>query len=423
MFPEIRTDTGRRKRILFVLEYFPPHIGGVETLFANLTTALASQGHQVSVITLWLPGTPTEEKIGDVEVVRVKTPQIARRYLFMLLALPTVLRRARHADLIHTTTYNAAILAWFGAMLWKRPIVLTVHEVFGEQWNNLLGLNPVAGYAFRAFEWLLLHLPFTHYLCDSGFTQERLVRLAGVSAARTSVVYPAVDYRFWDPVRHERRTLHDDLRLQQGTFVYLYFGRPGISKGVEYLIDAAARVRAQLPSSHLLLLLAKDPLDQYRRIMRRIRRLGLSDYVTVLDPVPRADLPGFLLAADCVVIPSISEGFGYAAIEAATLGCTVIATSGHSVQEILPDSVTFVPRRDAGALAAAVLDAARAKPQRRCPRKFEIESHIDGVTAIYDMLATPSPAPDAAADDGGRRERRGFNRRRDDDRGRLRRAG
>lgn len=378
----------QHRHILFVLEYFPPHVGGGETLFGNLTKALVSQGHRVSVITLWVPGTRQRETFDGVEILRVKTPQVARRYLFMIFALPVVLRWARRADLIHTTTYNAGIMGWFAARLWRKPVVLTVHEVFGAQWNSLLGMNRLVGYAFRAYEWSLLHLPFTHYICDSGFTRMRLLALNDLPAARTSVVYPAVDYGFWDQRLHRRRALHDELGLAAGTFIYLYFGRVGISKGVEYLVEAARQVHEEVPMSHLVLILARDPLTPYRRILERIQRLGLSEHVTVLDPVPWADLPGYLLGADCVVIPSVSEGFGYSAVEAATLGCAVVATSEHSVEEVIPESATFVPPRDPHALAEAILSIARTTPQWHPPGRFDIASHTDGVIRVYDGLRT-----------------------------------
>jgi D-inositol-3-phosphate glycosyltransferase len=375
-------------RILFVLEYFPPHVGGVETLFEQLTEALARDGHTVTVLTLWLPGTRTHENRNGVEIIRIKTPQTARRYLFTLAALPIALKRALRADIIHTTTYNAAIPAWIAALIARKPAVLTVHEVFGDQWNDLLGMHSLPAYAFRLFEWFVLHLPFARYICDSEFTRGRLLRLMNVASARATVVYPALDYSFWDVTRHAPRKVKEERGVGQDTFLYLYFGRPGISKGLEYLIDAAALIREQVPTSHLLMLLANDPLDHYQRLMQRITRLRLDDHVSVLEPVPRDDLPGYLLAADCIVIPSVSEGFGYAAAEAATLGCRVIATSGHSVQEILEGSVILVPPRDSQAIANAVVRVARESSCLEMPRRFDIASHILGVTDVYERIVS-----------------------------------
>jgi len=376
-------------RVLFVLEYFPPHVGGVESLFANLTRGLAEAGYPVTVLTLHLPGTATRETINGVTIVRVHTPQIARRYLFMLLALPTALRYAGWAEIIHTTTYNAAIPAWIAARLRRKPSVLVVHEVFGPQWNDLPGLNPHLGYGFRAFEWLILHLPFTCYVCVSAFTRDRLTQFMHVRRERTAVIHPALDYTFWAPGIHVPHDLPQHLGLPPDTFIALYAGRPGISKGVEFLIDAAPRIRAALPESRLVLILARDPSDQYARLQQRIADRGLGEYVRVLDSVSRDELPRYLLGAGCVVVPSLSEGFGYAAVEAASLGCPVVATSGHSVAEVVGESVTLVPPRDPIALADAIIAVARAGTPKPAPRRFLLAEHIAQVRELYASIVGP----------------------------------
>jgi glycosyltransferase involved in cell wall biosynthesis len=144
-------------------------------------------------------------------------------------------------------------------------------------------------------------------------------------------------------------------------------------------------VRKHLRNSRLLMLLARDPRKQYRKILRLIRRLGLSDHVTILRPVPREQIPGYLLASDCVVVPSLFEGFGYPAVEAASLGCRVIATAGHAVEEILKDHVTLVPPSDSRALAAAIVNSAVFQESHPPPEKrFTVDSHVKQVLDVYE---------------------------------------
>ena len=382
---------GRPPEVGFVLEWFPPHVGGVETLFDELTSALVAEGYTVRVITTWLSGAPRREVRNGVHVVRVKTPGIMQRYFFTLLALPAVLREFRSAAIVHTTTYNAALPAWLGGRLLRTPTVLTVHEVWGDQWNRLSGLNKWASHGFRAFEWLVLHLPFDGYLCDSEFTRRRLIDMMAVGQARATVVYPAVDYGFWDRSRYAPAPLREQLGLKPDTFVYLYFGRPGISKGVEYLLDAAAIVRHTRPDTHVVLIMSRDPLGQYEALLRRREELGLNDYVTILDPVPRSALPTYLMAADCVCVPSISEGFGYAAVEAATLGCKVIATTGHSVEEVLPGAAVFVPPGDAAGLAVAMIRVTDGSETLQvAPTTYDARSHLEGVETAYRQVLSQS---------------------------------
>ena len=377
-----------QEHIVFVLEFFYPHVGGLETLFQHLAEGLARTGRRVTVVTLWIPGTTTYELHNNVEIIRVKTPPFAQRYLFMLWALPMVLRYTRRADLIHTTTYNAALPAWIASVKHKIPAVITVHEVFGEQWNQLPQLNPLLGSIFRFVEWTILHLRFQHYICDSDFTAHRLQRIMNVKSEKVSTVYPAVDYQFWDSTLHTMRDLRQQLQIDPAASLYLYFGRAGISKGLEYLIRAARIVHARNPRSRGVLLLAQDPRRPFQRIIELIHEYHLNDYIHVLEPVPRAELPSYLLAADCIIVPSISEGFGYAAVEAATIGCPVITTTGHSVEEVLADRATFVAPRNPEALAEAILLGFAHRPVWQRPKKYDIDSHIQGVVDIYRQLET-----------------------------------
>lgn len=390
------------KRILFVLDYYPPHLGGVEVLFGQVAEALVGQGHHVSVVTNMVAGAPARENRNGVDVYRIATPRIGARYWFTLLALPTVLRLAADADLVHTTTYTAAIPGWLGARLRGKPVVITVHEVFAEQWQNLPGLSPLVGLGFRAFEWGVLTLPFDRYVADSEFSRGRLVSRIRVRPVRTSVAYPPVDYGFWDRRRHGPRVnLRAELGMGEGDPLYLYFGRPGVSKGVEYLVEAAASIARDLPRSRLLMLLSRAPADGYARVTRQIDRLGLRDHVIVKDPVPRTELPGYLLGSDCVVVPSVSEGFGYSAVEAATLGCRVVATTGHSVQEVVGDAVTLVPPRKPVALAAVVTAALVTRPPVVLPgRTYTLPGHLAALTECYAGVLGRAPflqAPDAQA--------------------------
>ena len=358
------------RRFLFVLEFFPPHIGGVEVLFGELAAELARRGHEVEVIT-----SGERNSVETREGITIRRIH-AGRYLFMLRAIPHAIRAARRADLVHTTTYNAAIPAWIAARLARKPVVLTAHEVFGRQWQEMPGMSPLLGWGYRLFEALVLRLGWTHVITPSDFTRRRLP-----DPSRATTIHNAVDHEFWSPSRHRARDLGHP-------FVYLYFGRPGVSKGVEYLLDAAELVRRERPDSRLMLILSREPAAQYRRLLPRIEALG--EHVILLDSVPRDELPPYLLGADCVVVPSLSEGFGYSAVEAASLGCRVIATSGHAMEELLHDYVTLIPPRDPHALAQAVLNVGRAsaRPGRAeaRPTSFTAERHALAVLDVYARL-------------------------------------
>jgi D-inositol-3-phosphate glycosyltransferase len=378
----------RSSRILFILEYFYPHLGGAETLFTELTSALAGEGHRVTVLTSRVPGAPPREIFRGVEVLRVLTPRFGSRYFFTLLSLPRALVLSRRADLIHTSMYTAAFPAWLASRLWRVPVVITVHEVLGRYWSGLPGMGWGAALIARLLEATILRFNFERFVCDSEFTRERLLANTKIDPRRASVCYPAVDYAFWDPEHFLARPLKSELKLGDGTFLFLFFGRPGVTKGVEFLLEAVNELRSCGKRFHLLLLLGTHPPSQYRLVVRAIRRLGLESWISIKSPVSRQTLPSYLLAGVCVVVPSLSEGFGYSAIEAASLGCQLVITQGHSLEEVVGEYATLCPPGDAKALAETMKAVMMKKAKKSSPptQRFTLVRHLENMLAVYRPL-------------------------------------
>lgn len=385
----------RNRRVVLVSDHYPPVVGGAETLVRELAEGLAAAGDSVTVVTQRVPrDAPARECRGGCEIYRLWVPPRLGRLWFLLFAGFAVARLARGADVVHAAGYAAMWPAWWAAWRRERPVVATVYEVLGEQWFSGTGLSWLAASGYRWLERRLMRLRFTRYLCISGYTADRLVRLAAVDRKRVAVAYPAVDYRFWDPQRHAPRPLRSELGLPQETRIALFFGRPGVSKGVDTLLAAIQEMANDMSDRpvHCVLLLAREPADRRAAVLRTIERTGISNRVSVLEPVPRAELPGYLLAADCVVVPSLSEGFGYSAIESASLGCPVVATAGHVFEEVLGSSASYVPVGDARALAAAIQETAWNPPHPRRPLApvFSLERHLAAVESVYTAIRHPA---------------------------------
>lgn len=58
-------------RILWLTDFYAPHIGGLERHVQMVAGELASRGHDVSVATIWHDGTPRYERSGSVNVYRM----------------------------------------------------------------------------------------------------------------------------------------------------------------------------------------------------------------------------------------------------------------------------------------------------------------------------------------------------------------
>lgn len=369
-------------RIVFILQYYYPYVGGLEMIFQNLAERLTQRGHAVHVLTTRLPDTPRSETLNGVQITRVDAPRRADRYYFTLAAIPLAIRLARASDLVHTAPYNGALPAYFAARATHRPVVLTALEVLGPRWRAV-ERNPLMAWGYRLFERLIIRLPFDRFAAISHATLQDCLA-AGMPAAKGRVIYPGIDDVFRPGPRSG--ALRAQLGLTADDFLYLYFGRPGKTKGVEFLLQAAPKIQATIPNAHLVLLLADKPREWYERLRRLAADLQESAHIHILPSAPRAALVEYLREADCIVIPSLTEGFGLTTAEACATGIPVVATRAGSIPEVISGRHVLVEPASAEAIAAGVLRIRRGDWDETPPKRFSWDAMVDAYEGLYQEL-------------------------------------
>jgi D-inositol-3-phosphate glycosyltransferase len=372
-------------KVLFVLDNYFPFIGGAEVLFKHVCEGLAQKGHEVTVVTSSQPGAPKFEVINRVTIHRVNTPRKASRYWLTFLSIPLTIRLARSADVIHTTTYNGAFPAWLASRLNRKKCVITVHEVIGEGWKSMMGMNWFMAWLHQLLERIIIIMPFDRYISVSGYTARRIERY-GVRQNKVFVVYPGIDYEMFDPHKANGEAVREKLGLKD-KFIYMSYGRPGISKGLEYLVRAIPMISEYVPHSRLLMILGRRPEDGYKRISELIKSTGTGDRVTLIDPVPRDELASYIAAADCVVVPSISEGFGFTAIEGCAMGKPVVASNVASLPEVISGTNILVEPANSSAIAYGVQAVYNGNAVHTPEKKFNWSGCVDSYEGIYHSMA------------------------------------
>jgi glycosyltransferase involved in cell wall biosynthesis len=109
--------------------------------------------------------------------------------------------------------------------------------------------------------------------------------------------------------------------LLAGPPVLLYLGRLSWKKGLDRLIPALARV----PDAHLALA-GNDEEGIRPRLEALTREAGVAGRVVFLGPVDGADKAALLHGCAALVLPSYSENFGNAVLEAMAAGRPVAVT-------------------------------------------------------------------------------------------------
>lgn len=107
--------------------------------------------------------------------------------------------------------------------------------------------------------------------------------------------------------------------------------------GINYLIEAFSILCDELSELDLRLLIVGNGTEK-TNLEEQCRKLGVSKKVTFTGAVDNTKIPDLLNEMDLVCIPSISESFGVAAVEAGACGRPVICTNVGGLKEIIFDN-------------------------------------------------------------------------------------
>jgi len=183
--------------------------------------------------------------------------------------------------------------------------------------------------------------------------------------------------------------------------------------GVAYLFTAAAVERhknlgvlieslshCDAPDLEVWIAGPDDTDPAYASELRALAvRLGVSDRVRFLGPVPYEEILGFYRGARAMVFPSLLETFGLPLLEAMIAETPIVAADIPTFREIAGDSALYFPASDAVALAARVAEviaepeAARERVAigRAIAPRFSWKNSADALCAVLrQALATSS---------------------------------
>src|SRR5512133_937152 len=277
---------------------------GILTVLADLTTAIARRGHDV---TLWHEGDwsapglrQLTSTLDDGGVRRVHVDTTPRRGTALpAVALPT----ETVVDVVHLHSVfvplNAAV-----ARTWTGPLVFSPHG----------GYDPIS-----------LCRSFLRKQVYSALYERRMVRGATAVVGLTEVeaeqvrdfagpvVTAVIPNGVAEPAASRGGTwLRDRFRVPRGARLAVFVGRLDVRhKGLDRLVRAAAAA----PSWHVLLV-GPDHRGGWEQVLRMAARSGAAGRVPLAGPLERSALADVHAAADLFVLPSRWEGLPMSLLEA-----------------------------------------------------------------------------------------------------------
>jgi len=339
-------------RVLHISKFYPPVMGGIESVAWELTEGLNRAGIHTSVLcSNQAARSSREQTAAGYTVLRagswgqwLSTSMAPAMFLHLS-------RMAAEADLVHLHMPDPMAAAALWAVRPRVPVVVHWHSDVIRQRRALKAYEPLQRWVLARADAIIATSP--PYAEASAPLQPWRAKVAvipiGISDNRGSAC------------SEKAAALHQRYR---GRRIVFALGRMTYYKGFDILIDAAAA----LPDNCAVLIGGEgELLDHYHSM---VARRGLAGKVHLLGHINDNDLASHFEACDIFCMSSTlrAEAYGVAMLEAMVMGKPMVATditrSGVPWVNEHGKTGLNVPASDSTALSAALLQLLGDEPLR-----------------------------------------------------------
>ena len=326
--------------------------GGSPDIYRILASNLDPKAFDVTLIT------------GASEHMTVKTDEFLKRFSGKLIVVPSLKReidplrdliallslwrifRNGRFDLVHTHTAKAGALGRLAArMAGSGSVVHTPHG------HNIYGyFSPAATKnIIRIEKWLSKRTDKIIALTE--LEKDDYIKSKIAAPEKIEVIYQGLELDRYTCDSKDSIALKKAFNVPSGENVVGMIGRLEEVKGPAYFIDMAAEVLKKFPGTKFII--AGDG-SLRQKLEAQAGALGIGPRVVFAGW--RDDVPELISIVDVLVMPSLNEAVGMAAVEAQAEGVCVVATRVGGIPEVVKDRVTglLVEPANAQALADAV---------------------------------------------------------------------
>jgi len=342
-----------------------------------------------------LPGTrgaaESNESAHDPQAVRgsrsidYSTDIMAEVHRYAMMA--TQLTRGEQFDVIHAhdwMTYPAGLAI---AGLSGKPLVVHVHSTEFDRAGDMPDQR------IYDIERRGMHAA-TRVICVSHLTRKICEARYAVAGDKLNVVYNGIDHQG----QQEPRTI-----ISKGDKIVLFLGRLTMQKGPEYFVAAAKKVLAKYGQVKFIV---AGSGDLAQRTVQLAAEMGIGHKVLFAGFLRGSDVERVFRMADVYVMPSVSEPFGIAPLEAIRHDVPVIISKNSGVAEVLHHALK-VDFWDVDEMANKIIAVLRHPPLSQTLREhadFEVrrltwEGAAERCIAVYaeaiESMTEDQPAPPA----------------------------
>ena len=375
-------------KIAIILPHFYPYVGGGEKMFYDLAKGLAKLGHSVRVVA---------RNVGDewlgvkkYEGIEVKYCPWKSMFGHPLPRKKDIESVIKWCDVVHTSIFTTSPIVSGLAKKYHKPSLLTVYEARGNKWYWCDSF--IRATAFFMVEQYTVRQKFDIYHAISDATKKDVEKFCGRKNVRRVYLANEMNTAMID----EDFSLSEYFGINKDDRIFLYYGRPGKTKGVsvyEKAIELLWKENSIPDDVKFCFILGKEPEDLRAQFIELIHKKGLDKHVIIKPSVKREELSSAISKAYTVVVPSLTEGFGFSALEACQMGAHLLYSDGGSLPEVTFGKCLSFKNRDAKDLAAKIkliIDKGSEAFDNLPEKTFTYEEMFKGIENLYLELMNKS---------------------------------
>lgn len=370
-------NSNAQKTILHLIDTTGP--GGAETVFIQLADRLRDKGLR-SLVVIRGEGWVQQQLIKrGLEPIIIPAKG---SFAFAFLRSLVLLIRREQVDLIQSHLLGSNVYAAIAGLITRTPVVATYH--------GMVDVNPDE--RFKFLKHAMMKFGIKRYVAVSRNLLENIRSRKLLDVNRASVIYNGVDLARFEGGKP--RKLKQTLKLPDNAILVGCLGNVRPAKAYDNLIAAGAKLLPQYPELHFVIAGHKKP-DLMAQLDEQITKLGVNQHFHFLGFVD--DSADFLAQIDIFALPSSSEGFSIATIEAMAARLPIVVTRCGGPEEIVisEENALMVQPDDAAAFAHALIRLMEDEPLRKSiadagyshvNRTFGIEKMVSSYISEYDKL-------------------------------------
>jgi L-malate glycosyltransferase len=364
--------------VLLVVDELPKALGGGERIVLKLASLLPRYGYRASILTFKVHPETSALKSPPCPIYLLP---LERTYDLRAMRAAIQLRhflKEQQVAIVQTFFESSDIWAGLVAkvasdakLIWSRRDMGILRTSKHHIAYKLMSRVPDAVFAV------------------SDLVRQHCIDVDGIDPSRVLTIYNGLDLAAW--------SAPPSLSKSQERALITTAGHIRRVKGHDIFIKAAASVIREFPHAHFSI--AGDVLEPefFAGLQALVTELGLEENFHFAGGI--TNLRDYLAAADIFVLPSRSEGFSNAIVEAMAASLPVVATNVGGNAEAVKHGITglIVPPEDPESLAAAIkrllADPAKAAEMGIAGRdltaeQFTLEAMMSRTTETYHRLLT-----------------------------------